>query len=740
MESKRGSFICIFISYIKMMESKNITFVLLAIILLSSSFAGAAAISFDLGTQVNLSNNSGNSQTPQFLASGTNVYAVWKDNTSGSNNILFKKSSDSGATFGSTITLDTGSANSQDPQVSVSGSNVYSVWQEGTGPKTIEFAKSTDGGSSFGAQVVLSSSTAVSTLPQIASDSSNVYVAWLQGGTDVYFSDSGDSGSTFDSPIQLSTSSSKPRLATSGNNVYVAWEEGTDISFVRSTDTGETFDAEKNLSSSATSSTLPEIIASGTNVFVTWKEGTNIYFAKSTDSGSTFSAPIDIGDTGGSTTPNPKIAYDGTTIYVVWSQTVSGKGDISFTSSSDGGSTFGTVQNLSNNSGSSITPQVSAAGGNISVVWRDDTPGNNDILMKSSDDSGATFGASQNISSNSGVSQEPRVSVVGTRVFAVWEDTTPDGGGSNKDILFVTGTPSTVSISFDKSEYTLNESAEITVDDSAASGTIDVTVSSTSDATGLVKTLTETGSGTGIFKGNISFGTTTSGSTLQAKAGDTITVDYSSQSTAATIFPITIEVQVSGSPFTSFGYGNIVNVQVEDKNSNQDSLTAEVIDVTITSTRDAKGTTLSLTETGPNTGIFGGSSSTLIFTDGDAKARSTGKITISQIDATKNTNSSGIDTSTVSVKSTSDTTGISLILEETGLNTGQFKKPVLLTTGSSVSNEKIKVQPGDIVSVTSGFFTSNALVIPVTDNAKGAISVKFDADDTVTVSYLAKSH
>jgi len=724
-----GSFICVFLSYFKQMKLNSL-FLILSLLLLFT-ISSAAAISFTLDSQVNISNNAGDSQTPQIKTSGSDVYVVWKDNTSGSNNILFKKSSDNGATFGSVVTLDTGGANSQDPQVSSSGSNVYSVWQEGTSPAVIEFAKSSNSGGTFSGPVTLSSSTTVSN-SQIASSSSDVYVTWQQNNV-IYFSGSGDSGDNFNAPISLSgASSGKPKLALSGNNVYVVWKEGSDIYFIKSADNGGNFGTKINLSNSVTTSQDPDVVASGTGIYVIWKEGTDIYFAQSTNSGTSFSSPVDIGDTGGTSTPNPKIAFDGT-IYVIWSETVSGKGDISFRSSTDGVS-FTAKQNLSSNTGSSITPEIAADSGNVVVTWQDDTPGNNEIFIKSSDDSGATFGSVQNISSNAGFSLTPKVSLEGTRSSFVWEDTTP-AGGVIRDVLFRTGTPSSISVSFDNAQYTLNESAQITVNDPLSSGSIDVTVTSTSDSGGLLVTLAETGVGTGIFQGTVTFDDVTTASAIKAKAGDTITASFGGQSSDATIFPITIEVQILGIDYTAFAYGDITTVQVEDKNSNQDSLVAEKINVTVKSTRDTTGITLALTETGPNTGIFTG---TLIFMDGNDLVTSSQSITISQTDATKNTNHAAIDTSTISVKSTSDAGGISFDLVETGVNTDKFENKLTLTSSTSVPNSAINAVAGDIISITSSGFTSNTIVTP--SPGKGGISVKFDAIDTVTVSYLAKSH
>jgi hypothetical protein len=735
-------FICVFLSYFKSMKSKRSLFLILSFLLLISAVTGAAALSYTIGSQVNVSNNAGVSETPQIKTSGSNVFVVWKDITSGTNNILFKKSTNDGTSFGSAITLDSGSANSQDPQMAFSGANIYSVWHEGS-PSVIAFAKSSDTGGTFGAQVILSSATATSVLPQINASSSNVYVTWQQD-TDIYYTNSTDSGATFGTAIPLESgapSSSSPEIATDGNNIYVIWKQDNDISFIRSNDNGDTFESSASLSTSGSAS-RPAIAASASKVYVVWQDSSNMIFRKSTNSGASFGSEIILGAHGvtSSTNTAPEIMVSGNNVYVTWRQ--NSTGEIYFARSTDGGDTFQTAVNLSSNSGSSILPHMAVLGNTVVVVWRDSTPGNTEIFYSASDDSGVTFGNPANISNTSANSETPSLAVTSSKAYFVWNDST----SGNQDIWFVSGTPSPTTVSFDTTQYTLNDSADITVTvpskvNSISSEVISVNVKSDTDSTGIDVSFTENAD-TGIFTNTISFDSIASSSLtkeLLASAGDTITATYSSTTGTASVFPITITVKKSGIAFLEFDYGDIVNVQVDDPNSNEDPLAIDTIQVSITSTRDPSGITLDLAETGINTGIFGGSASTLIFTDGNTQISSTGTMTVSHTDSSANTDISAIDLSQVTVTSTSDSIGIPFDLVETGINTGQFQKTLSMST-TSISNSAIQVAGGDILSITSGFFTSNALVTPNADSAKGAISVDFTNDDTVIVSYLAESH
>jgi hypothetical protein len=96
--------------------------------------------------------------------SGNNVYVVWGDEDGG---ILYRKSTDGGATFGSTVNLsnNVGLSNqggsSEQPDMAVSGNNVYVVWtgtDSATGITEILLRKSVNAGTMFGSIVNLTRS------------------------------------------------------------------------------------------------------------------------------------------------------------------------------------------------------------------------------------------------------------------------------------------------------------------------------------------------------------------------------------------------------------------------------------------------------------------------------------------------------------------------------------------------------------------------------------------------------
>jgi len=80
----------------------------------------------------------------------------------------------------------------------------------------------------------------------------------------------------------------------------------------------------------------------------------------------------------------PAIATDPSgNIHVVWSDKTPGNSEIYYKRSTDGGSTWQSTKRLTWNSGDSRRPVVATdSGGNIHVVWEDDSPGNLEIYYK----------------------------------------------------------------------------------------------------------------------------------------------------------------------------------------------------------------------------------------------------------------------------------------------------------------------------------------------------------------------
>ena len=253
----------------------------------------------------------------------------------------------------------------------------------------------------------LSNNIGHSELPQLMSYGNNVYVVWIDdtsGKRNIYFKRSTDNGCTFGPTIELGNQnggSIDPKMAVSGNNVYVLWEHtpgnNGGIFFTRSTDNGGTFSSIKNLGNNTGLNGFPQIAVSGNNVFVAWRDATHgIFFTRSTDNGGTFGNPVilyKVKNEGiGSKVFGPRItAYPRSdNVYVVWhsgdivqhARVKALISDAQYIRSTDNGATFGNVVNLSNYSGSSVNPQIAVSQNNVYAVWTNNVTGNEDIFFK----------------------------------------------------------------------------------------------------------------------------------------------------------------------------------------------------------------------------------------------------------------------------------------------------------------------------------------------------------------------
>jgi peroxiredoxin len=398
-----------------------------------------------------LSNNTGDSANPNVAISGNDMFVAWEDTTGGNREILLISSSD-GQNFTTIQNLSHTTGDSLNPKLAVSGENVYLVWDDiaNNGTGQIMFTKSSDNGATFTTAKNLGNSTEDSANANVAISGNNVYVVWESvnmnstagaSNSEIMFARSSDSGATFTSPKSLSNNagnSANPNVAISGNNVYVAWEDnsagGTEIIVTRSANNGANFGPPRNISNSPGESFNPRIAISGNNVYIVWVDyslgnstKSDIMLIRSTNSGANFASAEKLSDSTGEAS-DPIIAVSESDVYVVWeeSTTETGNGEIKFARSSDGGASFTSTSNLSSNNGISFDPRIAVSGNNVYVVWEDTTTttaeGSSDIFLARSTNNGATFGKVQNLSNNPVESFNPYIAASGSKLFVVWSD------------------------------------------------------------------------------------------------------------------------------------------------------------------------------------------------------------------------------------------------------------------------------------------------------------------------------
>src|SRR5687768_1486899 len=134
-----------------------------------------------------------------------------------------------------------------------------------------------------------------------------------------------------------------------------------------------------------------------------------------------FGEEINISDNSG-ISELPQVTAEGNNVYVVWQDNSSGNYDVYFAHSPDNGKNFKSIINLSKNNGTSELPQVTAEGNNVYVVWQDNSSGNYDVYFKPSSSDGTKFKSTRNLSKNNGTSQHPKIASHNDVFYVVWMD------------------------------------------------------------------------------------------------------------------------------------------------------------------------------------------------------------------------------------------------------------------------------------------------------------------------------
>ncbi len=223
----------------------------------------------------------------------------------------------------------------------------------------------------------------------------------------------------------------------SADAIHVVWDDYpfsiTEIYYKRSTDGGTTWGAARRLTWTSGQSEMPAIaVDSADAIHVVWQDSTpgnwEIYYKRSTDGGTTWGSIQRLAWTAGESL-FPAIDSSGS-VHVVWEDGTPGNYEVYFRSSADGGATWNPTKRLTWTPAGSFGPDIAiGASDQIHVVWSDDNPGNDEIFYKRSTDGGATWSAARRLTWTSNGSFKPAIAIHSTgQIHIAWYNETPDYG------------------------------------------------------------------------------------------------------------------------------------------------------------------------------------------------------------------------------------------------------------------------------------------------------------------------
>jgi hypothetical protein len=331
--------------------------------------------------------------------SSNNIHVVWMDNSPGTWEIYYKKSTNGGTSW-TTKRITWNSGISLYPEIAVdSGDNIHVVWvEQNFGIKQIYYKRSVDNGMTWTGLKRLTWNTGTSESPAIDVDSSNnVYIVWeddTSGNDEIYYMKSTDGGVTWASAKRLTWTtgaSEKPAIKIdSSNNVYIVWEDNTpgndEIYLTKSINWGITWTT-KRLTYTSGYSWDPAITTdSSSNIHIVWSDITQgyqqIFYKISTNGGANWTTKRLTWSL--KNRKHPEIAVDSSNnIHVVREDECTADYEIFYRRSTSGGVSWQATKRITWNSGNSNDPAVANDSSNdIHIVWYDDTPGNSEIYYK----------------------------------------------------------------------------------------------------------------------------------------------------------------------------------------------------------------------------------------------------------------------------------------------------------------------------------------------------------------------
>lgn len=280
--------------------------------------------------------------SPSVAVFQSEIYTVWTDNRNGMDgkaDIFFSKGvvdADGRVNYGSNLRVNdvsnsAGNDWSSRPSIAVNQDGyIYVVWSDNRNSdnqknsEDIYLARSVDGGVSFQANKQMdlfpedSKQYDDCRAPKVAATGNHVYVIF--GGSDrMHIAVSNDKGQTFSLARTIEGGSiDRAVIAASGNNVYLAQASSAaqmtdfdDIYFAKSTNNGATFSDFETINDDSGGMRQGDVTlaASGEHVYLLWRDqrdGWSLYMAESHDQGSTFGANALVTDAVG--TPNVSVS------------------------------------------------------------------------------------------------------------------------------------------------------------------------------------------------------------------------------------------------------------------------------------------------------------------------------------------------------------------------------------------------------------------------------------------------
>jgi hypothetical protein len=334
------------------------------------------------------------------VASGDTLHVIYIDSRSGGFDVYYVRSLDAAVTWDSAVRLSPGDSSSTfSATLGATGSGVHVVWTT-SNDQALIYRRSTDCGASWSTEETLVVSANGLFGPFLSADGSDVGLVWGDqrdgySNGEMYYKQSSDGGLSWTPDTRLTFGpdtcvDKEACLVVAGAYRYIVWTRRhwrTSVSqtwFMRSTDGGANWQPRTRITADTTSQSQPMVAAAGPNVHVCWSDGRpggyGIWYRRSTDNGATWNAERYLADTTYGS-DYPVIAAAGGNVHVAYRAWPGGQFVIEYRNSTDNGQTWAAETALTTAAGMG-TSVLAAAGSRAHLLLYDNRDGNFEIYYK----------------------------------------------------------------------------------------------------------------------------------------------------------------------------------------------------------------------------------------------------------------------------------------------------------------------------------------------------------------------
>ncbi len=237
----------------------------------------------DWSNDIRLTYDSNISWAPSLAVNGSMIHIVWEETRDGNEEIYYKRSTNGGMNWSEDIRLTNNPLSSLYPSIAVSGNFIHVTWYDfRTGNRAIFYKRSTDSGITWGQDIQITGNSVDSYNPAIAVSGQTVHITWHDRrdvNEEIFYIRSSNQGIDWSQEKRLTFTSGVswyPSIAVSGINVHIAWYDNYEgnykIYYCRSLNDGIDWEQNTRLTNNTSESLRPSIAVSGSIVHIIWND------------------------------------------------------------------------------------------------------------------------------------------------------------------------------------------------------------------------------------------------------------------------------------------------------------------------------------------------------------------------------------------------------------------------------------------------------------------------------------